>query len=129
MRLVKRALFTIFILLSLSGLTCCAKSSTGSGTFRSASWVYEFVRYNNIPYLPTKNTIRNINAVIGQVKYYSLNELDDSNKNFFSNCYKKGAILYSIKGIRVSDAIAVKVSANKYVKLVNIKNTSLRTLI
>jgi hypothetical protein len=105
-----------------------AKSSIGSGTVSTASWVYQFVRYNNVPYLPTKDTVSKIKSVIGQINYYSLHERDDANKNFFSNCYKKGLVLYSIKGVNAQDAIAVKVSENKYVKLVNIKNTSLKNL-
>lgn len=98
---------TIGLIIILSG---CAKSTE--------SWAYQFVKYNGNTYILTEIRVSDVVKTVGSVKYYSTDETS-STSDYFSNYYKEGTELYSIKNTDVNDAIAVKESDNKYVKLVN----------
>lgn len=112
----KTLLIFIAFALILSG---CSVSSSG----KSASWAYQFVNYGGSTYIVTCETAGAAGKELGTIKYFSTDETGDSRKDLFSNCYGKGTALYSIKGLSENEAIAVKESDSKYIKLVN-KNSA-----
>lgn len=84
----------------------------------TASWAYPLVTYNGNTYIVSNENVENIGEKLGDIKYYSTNE-HGFKDNLFSNCYKVGTELYSIENTSISDAIAVKTSGAKYMKLLN----------
>ncbi|MEK4628721.1 hypothetical protein MKZ17_10990 [Solibacillus sp. FSL R7-0682] len=82
----------------------------------ATSWVYSFVVWDGHIYQMTEEEITAIDKRIGKVTSYSDMESLAGN---FSNHYPKGTKYFSIQGIDPNSAIAVEVTAGKYLKAIN----------
>jgi len=86
----------------------------------SNSWISSFVKYNGIFYSVTDEDIDEIGDKLGEVKYFL--DKEGNAENFSSNTYPVGTEIYIINGINIEEAIAIKDSDGKYVKLISDKS-------
>ncbi|MGY3718639.1 hypothetical protein ACWE42_24300 [Sutcliffiella cohnii] len=88
-----------------------------SGCSSSTSWAFQFVNYNGVNYILTDEEVseEEIEEKIGEVQQYL--ETEQDSLDLSSNIYPKGTEIYSIKGIKVEEHIAVKDKEGKIVKL------------
>ena len=95
------------------------KSDNEIQTVSSASWVTEFVTWGNESYVVTEEEVNEeeIGAEIGEVTFYSQQEISDTSGNF-SNKYKEGTKYYEITDINKKEAIAIEVKEGKFLKAV-----------
>jgi hypothetical protein len=94
------------------------KSSNTSVTRNSASFPYPLVKWNNNVYRITVDEAIVPSEEIGEIQYTSLTE-SGATPNNFSTEYEVGTKLWSIDQIDTSDAIAIEIAPDKYVKAVN----------
>lgn len=85
-------------------------------TKAETSWAYPFVIWNGKTYSVTSEKVSSVENKIGSVKYYSTDE-ESSSENDFSNYFKAGTNLYSIKNVSMDNAIAAETSNGQYEKL------------
>ncbi|MCM3744306.1 hypothetical protein M3193_09145 [Sporosarcina luteola] len=113
----------LVIVLGVVILTGCSlddgKSENEIQTVSSASWVTEFVKWENESYVVTEEEVNEeeIGAEIGEVTFYSHQESSDTSGNF-SNKYQEGTKYYEITDINEKEAIAIKVKEGKFLKVV-----------
>ncbi|HEX7065778.1 MAG TPA: hypothetical protein VF199_11980 [Bacillales bacterium] len=100
----------LFILIGISG--CSKKHSNKS----SADWAYSFVVWDGYIYEVSGDYVNEINEEIGEVTKYS--DMEGTYTGNFSNKYEKGTKYYSIKGINVEEAIAIKEEGGKFRKAI-----------
>lgn len=89
-----------FFLMSISGC------SQGNSSNSSADWAFSFVVWEGYIYRVSDDYVNEINREIGEVVKYS--DIEDTYTSNFSNEYEEGTKFYSIKGIGVEEAIAIK---------------------
>lgn len=110
----------IFGTLILSACTSdIGNSENKIQTDSSASWVYQFVKWENESYVVTEEEVNkdNIGAEIGEVTFYSDEESADTSGNF-SNVFEEGTKYYEITNIDKKEAIAIKVEEEKFIKAI-----------
>ncbi len=81
-----------------------------------ADWAYRFVVYAGNSYIVTDEAVAldQVNKRIGKVTLYS--DREGTYRGNFSNTYPKGTEYYSIVGVAVDSAIAVKAGNDNYIK-------------
>lgn len=97
----------IFCILSIALLFTGCSSQT--------SWVSNFVKYEGVFYNVTEEKVENVSEKLGEVTHYL--ETEGETPNLSSNEYVEGTEIYSIEGIDVEEAIAVKVEDGVFIKL------------
>lgn len=102
----------LFSLLSLTFLLVGCNTETSS-----SSWAFQFVKYNDQNYVPTKENVSrdDLEKKIGKVETFLDEEQDSSNLS--SNAFDEGTEIYSIQGDNVNKAIAVVDKDGKVTKL------------
>ncbi|WP_036709252.1 hypothetical protein [Paenibacillus pinihumi] len=86
-------------------------------TQSQSSFPYPLIVWNNQQYKATIELIHEVDREIGKILNYSTDEPADTPDNF-SNYFKKGTKLWSIKNVDTKQAIAVEVREGKYLKAV-----------
>lgn len=101
-----KSLFTVSLVFCLVGCNS------------SASWAYEFIKFNDTKYIVTEEKVESniLGQKLGEVKHF-LDEDGDSSE-LSSNVYREGTDFFEIKGISSSEAIAVKFGQGESIKLV-----------
>ncbi|WP_404407125.1 hypothetical protein [Jeotgalibacillus malaysiensis] len=79
----------------------------------ATSWAYSFVVWEGYVYQVTDEEVERIEEEIGKVTAFS--DMDQLPGNF-SNAYREGTKYFSIEGTDPSEAIAVEISEDLYVK-------------
>ncbi|AJD89805.1 hypothetical protein JMA_04880 [Jeotgalibacillus malaysiensis] len=79
----------------------------------ATSWAYSFVVWDGYVYQVTVEEVERVGDEIGEVTAFS--DMDQLPGNF-SNDYREGTKYYSIEGTDTSEAIAVEISEDQYVK-------------
>ncbi|WP_072580180.1 hypothetical protein [Bacillus weihaiensis] len=98
----------VLSLLLIVGVGCSEKSSNRS----TADWAFAFVVWDGFIYRVTDIYLNEIKEEIGVITHF--NDLEGTYTGNFSNEYQKGTKLFSIKGIGIDEAIAIKVENGKY---------------
>lgn len=99
-------------------ITGCSfdKSNDGQHTVTSASWFSSnLIDIDGNKYIGSNERVHHIGRKIGVIQTFSTDERDFNNDSF-SNTYPKGTNLYEMKGIDRSQAIAVEIEKNKFIK-------------
>ena len=101
-----RLFFTVFMVIFLVG---CSSS---------ASWAFQFIKYNDTHYIVTEEKIESnlLGEKLGEVKHFLEEERDS--RDLSSNIYREGTEFFEINGTSSSEAIAVKNGQGEIVKLV-----------
>ena len=81
----------------------------------AASWAFEFVTWNNHPYKMTSVTVTKVGKLLGEITTSSDEETSSYAGNF-SNRYPVGTKLYEIPGVDTTEAIAVEIGPNRYLR-------------
>lgn len=102
------------ILLTLLSVTFLL---VGCNSEASSSWAFDFVKYDDQNYVPTKEDLsrNDLNKRIGKVETFLDQEQDSS--NFSSNVFKEGTEIYSVKNDSVDNTIAVVEKDGQVTKL------------
>ncbi|MDN4607672.1 hypothetical protein [Sporosarcina highlanderae] len=87
-----------------------------AGCSSSADWNSSFVVWNGYLYEVSDEYVTETNDEIGRVTKYS--DKEGTYSGNFSNKYKKGTKLYSIKGVHTDEAIAIE-EEGKYRKAIS----------
>jgi len=87
-----------------------------TGCSSQASWIYDFVKYEDVFYKVTEEKVENVGEKLGEVTSYL--DMEGEAPNLSSNVYDVGTEIYSIEGIDVKEAIAVKVKDGEFIKLI-----------
>lgn len=110
---------TMFIVLMMSfAFTGCSlqDSNNGQHTVSSSSWASKnMLVINGKKYVGTNEKVSKVGKKLGVIKTFSTKETD-YNTESFSNTYPKGTNLYEIEGTDSSNAIAVEIEKNKFIK-------------
>ncbi|MCD9023891.1 hypothetical protein [Cohnella silvisoli] len=85
-----------------------------------SSFPYPLVKWNNVVYRITNDAVVDVDAEIGEIATYSTTENNNSQDNF-SNYFKIGTKIWSIKDVDKNEAIAIESEAGKYIKAVTSK--------
>lgn len=107
---MKKLILIFAVIFTACVLASCNKTKT------EVSFAYPFVIWNGKIYSVTSEKVNSVENKIGSVKYYSTDETS-SYKNDFSNYFKAGTTLYSIKNVNTDNAIAAETSNGRYKKL------------
>ncbi|RID85896.1 hypothetical protein D1970_09065 [Mesobacillus zeae] len=99
-----------FILTIISG---CSEDNSNKS---SADWAFSFVVWDSYIYRVCDDFVNEINEEIGEVTKYS--DMEGTYTGNFSNEYEKGTKYYSIKGISVEEAIAIREEDGKFRKAI-----------
>jgi hypothetical protein len=86
------------------------------GCTSSNSWISSFVKYEGEFYIVTEEKVNSVGGKLGEVRYYL--DLEEDAENYSSNFFPVGTEIYTIKGTKVKEAIAIKNDENEYIKLV-----------
>lgn len=81
-----------------------------------ADWAYKFVVNEGQSYIISDNRVapEQVDSKIGEVTKYSDHEATYSGN--FSNYFPKGTNYYNIKGVTLSEAIAIKLSDGTFIR-------------
>lgn len=82
-----------------------------------ASYPFPLVKWNDRVYAITDTAVTEIDQEIGEITLQS-SECIQGSPNNFSTTFKAGSKLYSIQGIAVEEAIAVRASEHEYIKVI-----------
>ncbi|MFD1956990.1 hypothetical protein ACFSL6_23135 [Paenibacillus thailandensis] len=96
------------------------QSSVTEQTQTQSSFPYPLVVWNNQKYKMTTEVIDAADKEIGKIVSHSTDEPTETPDNY-SNYYKSGTKLWSIKQVDIKEAIAVETEPGKYVKAVSEK--------
>ncbi|NIK78944.1 hypothetical protein FHS15_004090 [Paenibacillus castaneae] len=118
-----RRLLTIILAVML-----CGCSSQGNNTVAKeeaplaemktlASFPYKLVKWNNHIYRISEEKVSRVYEEIGEITIQSSNEPADSPNNF-STTFPAGTKLFSLHGVETSEAIAIRISKNDYIKAI-----------
>jgi len=83
-----------------------------------ASFPYPLVKWNKQVYRVTTDEDLVVDGEIGEIVNHSTNETAESPDNF-SNYFKKGTKIWSIKAVDTKEEIAVEYELGKYVKAIS----------
>ena len=118
----------IMIILSVVMISACSsgentidlenKPSVTAQVNTQSSFPYPLVKWNSQVYRATTDEDFDVDEEIGEIVNHSTNETAKSPDNF-SNYFKKGTKIWSIKGVDTKEAIAVEDASGKYVKAVS----------
>ncbi|BAU28938.1 hypothetical protein DFP93_103215 [Aneurinibacillus soli] len=85
---------------------------------KTASWAYQFIKWNGVTYVVTGEKIKTVGKEIGSVSSYSDKE-DTIQSGVFSNKYPVGTKFFEIVGTDIKKAIAVEEKGRIYIKAIN----------
>lgn len=108
---MKKLIYMLSAVIVLSIFPGCSQNAT------AGSWAFRAINWHNVVYRVTDQKVDKVGSLLGKIKYSSANETDDKGDGF-SNYYKVGMELYSVPGVKQTDAIAVK-DGDDYIKAVN----------
>lgn len=77
------------------------------------SFAFQSVKWNNVIYRLTNEEIEEVDSEIGEIENFSNIETYEEPGNN-SNFLREGTKIWSVKGIDISDAIAIKVDKDVY---------------
>jgi hypothetical protein len=82
-----------------------------------ASYPFPLVKWNDRVYAITDTAVTEVDQEIGEITLQS-SECIVGSPNNFSTTFQAGSKLYSIQGIAVEKAIAVRASEHEYIKVI-----------
>ncbi|MFS0727656.1 hypothetical protein [Paenibacillus sp. 1P07SE] len=114
-----KKLTILLCLLSIISISGCGNPKISTGTNSSADWAYSFVIWNDDIYEITDEKIDQdqIGKELGEIKQFS--DTEGIYDNGFSNRYPPGTKLYSIKGVELSEYIAIRNEDDSYIKAID----------
>ncbi|MEK5521184.1 hypothetical protein [Heyndrickxia sp. FSL W8-0423] len=93
-------------------------ASCGDKETSNKDWKNSFVVWEGYNYIVSDEKVKEaeIDKKVGEIQIYLDNETNVNKNETFSNKFKKGTLLYSIKEVDQHDSLAVKTD-NGYVKI------------
>ncbi|QQZ09309.1 hypothetical protein [Heyndrickxia vini] len=109
---MKKPLYLLFLFLLVIIASC------SNGETSNKDWKYAFVVWEGYNYIISDEKVResDIEKKVGEIQTYLDNETNVNKNKTFSNKFKRGTLLYSIKEVDQHDSLAVKTD-NGYVKI------------
>ena len=113
---IKKFTISLLGILWFSILVGCSEQGESSN-----SWAYDFVKWNGESYVVNESAKvkkQDIGKPLGEVEVYLEQEQNETTKNS-SNIFKEGTKYFVIKGIKTSEAIAVRIENGNYIKAIH----------
>ncbi|MGE7625206.1 hypothetical protein ACQKMD_19935 [Viridibacillus sp. NPDC096237] len=109
---MKKAMYFLFPFYLLILIACNNQENS------NADWEHSFVVWEGYNYIISSDEIKEteIGEKVDEIQTYLDGEVNVSKNDIFSNKFKKGTLLYSIKGIDKHKSLGVKTESG-YVKI------------
>lgn len=115
-KITKAVKFSLLIVVFFSIFTTACNQEKQSTVSSSNSWAFDFITWNNTIYKETNKLVDKVGPQIGSVTSFATQE-DHLYHGTYSNKFEVGTKIYSIEGIKTTQAIAVKCK-EKYIMLI-----------
>ncbi|MCM3213076.1 hypothetical protein WKH57_27005 [Niallia taxi] len=121
MSVIFKSYISLLIMLMIVGgclqkESCTNKSKYEEIVHTEDSLAFPVVKWNNQIYRITNINVDTIKEKIGEIQHSSTEEMMNTPDNY-SSYFRKGTTLWAIKGVKISNAIAIK-GGDNYIKAI-----------
>ncbi|MFJ7953564.1 hypothetical protein ACIQZG_18845 [Lysinibacillus sp. NPDC096418] len=108
--------FMYTTIISIVVLTACSKNEVVNTDNAPEEWAFAFAALDGYIYQISDEYVKDISKELGEVTTHM--DVEGTYAGNFSNVYEKGTKYYSIDGISIKEAIAIKEANGTYRKAV-----------